>query len=309
MAYRDDPVDDLEGEPGKQGHPVIAIVVGLVLAVVAASGPPHFRSESAAYNLGYVFGGALLATVIAWFWTVRHASLGWRIGASLAIFLMFVLSALSQLGAARQAETADVRAAHAQIDKMVASGEITDVAAGTTPLGKMQAVAMNGVLRDQRAFNARAQQLGLAAVVSFEGLTHDSPILRNCAALTSLADDAHAVGASLPRHIEEARAASEGLDLSDEQRDAFVRGALAGAPKLQHQWNLNAGMVREAQQLCVILARGHWVRDGVQVNFTKPAELSEAQPHLARMKQLQAEAEQLALQSRQSMKDELASFN
>lgn len=289
-----------------EGHPVIAIVVCLVIAIGAASGPAHFRSESAAYNIGYIFGGAAFVAAIAWVWTVRYSSLAWQIGASLTIFVVIALSTLSQVGSARQAEINDMRSAHAQMEKIAQTGEITEFKEGESPLGKMQAIALNGLLRDQKAFAAKSQETGVNAVISFEGLTHDSPVLRNCPQLASLAAAAHDVGASFPRHLEEARKASQGMEMSDQQRDDFIKGAMNEAPRLQHQWDLNAGVVREAQAMCVILARGHWVRNGKRIDFTKPTDLREAQPHMQHMQALQAEVQQIAAESRKAVADQLA---
>ena len=309
MSYRSDAIADDETEPRRRGHPVMAVLICLLIAIAGAS-KPQFRSDgSGAYMFGYVFGGGLLMCAIAWAITIRHSSRKWQIGSLLAIFLLFALSGLSQIGQARMAEVNDLRSANAQMEKIAQSGEINPIKPGDSPLGKMSASVLNAMLADQQAFSAKAKAAGLNSLITFDGIEHDSAILRNCPSLGSLANDAHNVGASYPRHVQEGRTAGEDLPLSDEQRDAFVRGAMDNAPRLQHQWDVNADMVREAQALCAILSRGNWIRHGTRIDFSRDSDLREATPHLERLRSLQAESQRLARESRQAATKSLATLN
>lgn len=306
MGYRDDDAADEESTDGKTGHPVIAIIVCLFMAVAAAT-TPNFRSEPGLpYLLGYVVGGSLLICGLAWAITIRHASRGWQIGSLTAIFLIMAIGSLSSIGGARQVENAEAREMAAQFRAMAQTGELTEVKAGTSPLSQMSAAMVNGLLADQKAFNRDAEAQGLKAVISFEGLTHQSPVLRDCASLSRLADQAHRVGAGLPRHIAAARATGERLAVPQVNVDAFVRGANESVPTVRREWDLNAEIVREAQSVCEILARGHWRRDGARILITDSRELSEANRHMTRIAVLQGEVKALAAAGTAKMEQGLA---
>ncbi len=313
MGYRDEDIEpaeyaDGEAASGKTGHPVIAMVVCFVIAIGSAA-TPNFHSEPGLpYLLGYVVGGSLLICLLAWAITIRHASRGWKIGSLTAIFLTMALASLSRIGQAHEIEKAEAGAIAAQFRAMAQTGDLQDVKAGTSPLSQISAVMVNGVLADQRAFARSADALGLNSMISFEGLTRQSPVLGRCESFFGLADQAHNVGARVPTHIAEARATGERLSVPQRSLDAFVRGAKEGAPDIQREWDLNAEIVREAQGICAILAHRHWRREGAKVIITDDRELAEANRHLSRITALQNEVKALAAAGRARMERGLAAF-
>ncbi len=309
MGYRDDDIGEEEGEDGKTGHPVIAIIVCFVLAIASAA-TPNFDSEPGLpFLLGYVVGGSLLICLIAWAITIRHASRGWQVGSLTAIFLIMALGSLSRIGQAREIETADARAIAAQFRTMTQTGELSEVKAGTSPLGQMMATMVNGVIADQKAFNKNTEALGLEEVITFEGLSPQSAVLDRCASFGGLAEQAHSVGARLPRHIAAAQATGERLSVPQGNIQAFVRGASESAPTIRREWDLNAEIVREAQGICEILARGHWRRESPRkILITDARQLAEANRHLSRIVALQGEVKALAAAGSAKMEQGLAAM-
>lgn len=308
MGYRDESVaEDEDAGDGKTGHPVIAVIVCLIIAIVSAA-TPNFHSEPGLpFLLGYVVGGSLLICLLAWAITVRHSSRGWQIGSLTAIFLMMALGSLSRIGQAREIETADARAIAAQFRTMTQTGELSEVNAGTSPLGQMMAAMVNGVIADQKAFNKNAVALGLEEVITFDGLSQQSTVLDRCASFAGLAEQANSVGAGLPRHIAAARATGERLSVPSENIDAFVRGATESIPTIRREWGLNAEIVREARGVCEILARRHWRRESARkIVITDARELAAANRRMTRIASLQSEVKALAAAGTAKMEQGLA---
>jgi hypothetical protein len=177
------------------------------------------------------------------------------------------------------------------------------VAAGSGPLSRMSASFLNRALQDQRDLERDLTAVGFVQVVSLEGLTRQSPVLRRCGDYAPLAARARRLGtegrlAGLAAARQIGDAAVQAGELSARDEADFFAGTEQGRASYERQWALNAEIVEEGQAVCALLAGRPWVRSGARVAFTHAGDAEIVNGHLRRIQADSAEQDRMRDQIR-----------
>jgi len=294
---------DFADEERSGGHPLIATLVCAVLLILAAAG----RSGPQAglgpdYVLGYIAGGGVFGGIlwgIAYAITIKRSSTAWRVTSLIVLVVIGLLSTLLQIGARAVVRHSDVRDTENQLQQVLDGDTLPQhVAAGSGPLSRMSAAFLNRSLADQRALERDLAAVGFEQVVSLEGLTRSSPVLRHCADFAPIAARARHLGvegrrANLAAARQVGDAAVQAGQLSAQDETAFFEGAEQSRTAYERQWTLNAEVVEEAQAVCTLLASREWVLSGERVLFTRPGDAEAVNAHLRRIQAHGAEQERM----------------
>lgn len=298
------------------GHPIVATIAGvLFLLLIASQGrgaPFGGGAESQAANMGYLFGsvatGAAIVWGIAYAITIRRASRAWKIASLIIIAIASLLSTAIRMGGRDAALASEAMDVTNQVQAMVESGKgPADVKfkAGSGPMSRMMAAMLNPQLADGAAFEKEMQAAGLVQVVSFEGLTRNSPVLDRCDGLDSLAARAGYYRSRWPRHMAAAFAVGQDAvragEMSSEAMRGFEEGVRKSSPNTDRQWELSQLSATEAAAICRVLARRNWDKPGNVVLFRNNADLAEFNRHGARIDSYAAESEQIRARGRSNV--------
>jgi hypothetical protein len=317
----DAPSDDIweyEEDEGPSGHPLIATIIGVVVILFSIQGyetPPGSGAEALGYMFGRTVGGAALIWTIAYFATVRHAGLGWKIGSFLIFLVVSSFATLMVMGQGNLAIRKDL-SAFAEM-KFGEGGNVTMPADAKDrgPVTQLFVEYLAGMTADSKAMEARLTALGFAKLSNPEALHADPKILSDCG---KLAEGKIAVAESVASG--KARIAGLGpkidaLDVPQQMRTGLHEGMAKanGAALLDRQHQLLDDMIGEQGVICTVLARRHWQPSGGQFLFTSRADLAAFQAHTARVAALSGEAQQLEAtqleQNRQSQQRLQAMLN
>jgi hypothetical protein len=311
-----DSLDYGDGDPEEARPPLvlplIATIVAAALLLLLAFWMP--RNLDTGHNDSSVIGGlvsGLIIAVILWgiafAITIRRAAGGWQVGTLLFTLAVGVSSQVAAITLAAHRISGDMATVSQQFRALSAGGQALDrVPEGTGPVSRISAVFLNGTLQDRRAFDRDAETLGVIQILSHEGLTRSSPVLRHCADFEAFAARARTIGSSgWEGHFAEARRIADEAVRNNEMTagdaDSFFASAQDNHYSYQRQWALDAEMVEDAQELCELLARRPWVARGNHILFPNPADLTEARFHIERV-QHNADEQRIATDaSRQSM--------
>ena len=292
--------------------PLIATAVVAALLLFLAFWMP--RGLDTGHNDSSVIGGlvsGLLIGVILWGIAfaiiIRRAGGGWQVGSLLFTLAVGIGSQVAAITLAAHRVSGDMATVAQQYRALSSGGQAPDrVPEGTGPVSRISAAFLNGTLQDRRGFDHEVEALGVLQVLSHEGLTHSSQVLRHCADFEALAARARTLGGSgWEGHFQEARRiADEAVhngEMTAGDADAFFASAMDSHASYVRQWALDAEMVEDAQELCELLARRPWVVRGTEVLFPVPADLSEARFHTERIRINAAEQRIAADASRRHM--------
>lgn len=287
------------------GHPLIATVICavlLILCTAGAGGGERGAGMDGAYLVGHLFGDGIFAGIlwgIAYAVTIKRASGTWQIGTLVALIVIGMLFGLLQLGAGIGVRQSDARDTVNQLKQVIYSDRLPDhVAAGNGPLSRMSAAFLNHLLDDQRALERDLGAAGFMQVISLDGLTPASPVLRRCSDFAPLAARARHMGIegrrenlAAAREIGDAEVTAGRLSAGDEA--AFFEGAEESRAAYERQWALNAEVLEEGQAVCQLLASRPWALSNGRVMFTRPGDAERMNAHLRRIQADAAEQDRM----------------
>jgi len=290
--------------------PLIATAVAAALLVAFAFAMP--RSLDIGQNDSSVIGAVLsglIISIILWGIgfgiTIRRAGGGWQVGTLLFIIAVGVGAQVAAITLAAQRISGDMATVVRQYRAGAAGQPLPE---GTGPVSRISAVFLNGMLEDRRSFQHDAEALGVLQILTQEGLTRSSPVLRHCADFEALAARARRLGSfGWESHYAEARRLADeevrNREMTAGDADAFFASAEYNHLSSQRQWMLDAELVEDAQELCELLARRPWVVRGQGILLSSPADLTEARFHLTRIQRIIDEKRISADATRQTMEE------
>ena len=294
--------------------PLIATAIVAALLLFLAFWMP--RGLDTGHNDSSVIGGlvsGLLIGVILWGIAfaiiIRRAGGGWQVGSLLFTLAVGIGSQVAAITLAAHRVSGDMATVAQQYRALSGGGQAPErVPEGTGPVSRISAAFLNGTLQDRRAFDHDAEALGMLQILSHEGLTRSSPVLRHCADFEAFAARARMLGSSgWEGHFMEARRIADEAVRNNEMTagdaDAFFAAAEDNHSSYQRQWMLDAELVEDGQLLCELLARRPWVVQGDRILFPAPADLREASFHVERIRINTAEQRILADASRRHMQE------
>lgn len=135
---------------------------------------------------------------------------------------------------------------------------------------------------DQAAFDRAFEQAGAIKVMQGPLSGPGDPVLRNCEDIAALEPVALNNGKRFNQHMRAAERTARETFANPRERDEFLRGMRQGAEQggggresFRRSWELSADVVREAAQMCRVLARGGWRESGGQLMFDSIADMNE----------------------------------
>lgn len=295
------------------GHPIVATMFGVSFLLLMASqgrsegfgGGSESEAEKMGYLLGSVAAGAAIVWGIAYAITIRKASTAWKIASLIIIAIASLLSTAIKMGGRDAALVSDALDVTNQVRTMAESGKgAADIRlnAGSGPMSRMMAAMINPLMADSAAFEKEMQAAGLVQVVSFEGLTRNSPVLGRCDGIDRLAERAGYYRSRWPQHMAAAFAVGQQAvragEMPAEALRGFEKGARDSSGNTDRQWELNQLSATEAAAICRVLARRNWDKPGNEILFRNDADLAEFRRHGARIDAYAAESEQIKARSR-----------
>jgi hypothetical protein len=287
-----------EDEDRPRGHPLIATIIGTVLILLSINGhekPPTDAAETIGYLAGRAVGGALLIWVLAYFITIRRASMAWKIGSFVIFLLASSFAALAVMGQGYMALREDLRGLAGM--RVSNDGDVTlsDDPQKRGPVMKLMADYLADMSAEGKAMETRLSALGFPMLADPEGLQRNPKLLSDCG---KLAQGKAVVAESTQKG--KARIAALGpqidaLDVPESLRSGLRAGIdKAGGPAvMDRQQQLLGTMIDEQGVICTILARRHWQASNGQFLFTSQADLNAFQTHGIRVATLAQEIQQL----------------
>lgn len=290
-GYADAPVE-------KDGHPVVATIVGSVLLLLVAGVPawpgavPTDPDTAVAYRIGELVGGGLIAALFVWgiaYWiTIRHAGRGWKIGSFAILFAVALVVTLIRIGGREGERMEDLAFVPRQIEAALRTGELPDqpVRAGSGPFSAMQATFLNRVFDERRAFERQTDVAGVDALLDFT-ITRDSPILDDCGRFDALAGAARDNAGRFDGHVAAASAAGDPFvaraTLSEADRSAFLTGVTGSRERYGRQWRLAGEWGDGLGGLCRLLADRPWRSAGGNLQFDSQRDSDAANVRIGRI--------------------------
>jgi len=299
--------------------PLIATAVAAGLLLFLAFAVP--RGLDTGHNDSSIIGGlvsgclvGILLWGVAFGITIRRASGGLQVGTLLFTLAVGIVSQVTAISVAAHRISGDMATVARQYRAMGTGDQPPErVPEGTGPVSRISAVFMNGILLDRRTFDHEAERLGVLQILSHEGLSHSSPVLRRCADFEALAVRARTIGDSgWEGHFTEARRIADeavrNSEMTGGDADSFFAGAAESRDTYRRQWALDAEMVEDAQELCDLFARRPWSARGIEILFPVATDLERARFHLERIRVNAAEQRITADAARRHMGESAARF-
>ena len=311
-----------EEEEQDRGRPVLATIIGCVAALFIAAAPTGGQAPSGPHAGAALLGWMTAATVlpagfvwiVAYVATLRKAATAWKVASLIAFLLFAALGAAAEIGRQGLAMRDDAAEVARMMEQIAESEDPLSerVSGGDGPLAKMTAAGLVSILEDSRRFQEEFDAAGVAQILSFEGLTHKSPVLDRCDDVAAIAERAEFYGDRFPVHLAAAEAVGkrEVADgrLSDQALRDFMEGALRERANPARHWELQADVARQAGALCTILAARKWQKPAAMVEFHDPAQLAEVNKLLARADEHIKELNAVREAGRKATREELGAL-
>jgi hypothetical protein len=291
----DDNPDAFETEPARAGHSLLATIVCVLLLLLSRCGGAS--SERGFYSnaemMGVVVGGGLIGLVlwgIAYAITIRRASSRWKVASLCLLLSVGLWTGAANVAARKQAFDRDLAASKLLFQQAQGRkpGTALVIPAGAGTLTRMAAASMNASLADIDRQVVAQRAAGLADILQLRVPRTSPPVLEDCARFDALMDNARAKRATDPLHIVAARAVADAdvaagkIDRS--LTDNVLNGMKRNRYTVERRWDRLAAQAQTASQVCVILARRHWITtsDGA-VAFTNQADVAAVNAVLRRL--------------------------
>ena len=290
----------------KDSFPLAATIGGAIIILVVSilidslAGHRHIFVTT----LGAATVVALFVWVVAFLVTLRHASMGWKIGSFFAMIVTGLVAGVIGIGTTITAMQNDVGAI-AEVKINPSFGLELPEGGARGPISKATFAYLKVVVDDAMKHREALQALG------YDGLT--SPFaLKQRAGLLSHCDKKATVTPMIEAYYARRRAAFDKwqADLSAIDMDETYRKGFADAGSkthgrvvdmLQRAATNEHAQIGEMVAMCQILARHHWAEQYGHFGVSSPADLREFNAHARREEDLSAEAAAL-------MRDSLATM-
>lgn len=277
------------------GHPLVATIICAILMFASVGAPQIAEAgQGAAYAVGRALGGTLILWTIAYFITIKRASIGWKVGSFMILLLIGTLTTLYSMGQNNIAVRDDLRTL-TQLQFKEDDVTLPPGSASRGPVSAMFVEYFNGMAADGRAMEARLSALGIERLANADALRRDPAILSDCGKIATGKAAVADSFASGKARIAGLGPKIDALAVPDQLRKGLREGLLKnnGAQLLDQQRALIDSMIDEQVGICKVLARRHWTPSNGNFMFTSNADLAAFQAHANRVTALHAEAQRL----------------
>lgn len=295
-AAPDDSWDD--EDDGPSGHPLIATIVGTVLILLSVRGgheAPAGGTDLLAYMFGRVVGGAALIWALAYFITIRHAGIGWKVGSFLIFLLASAIAAFAAVGQDYRSVREDMRLISEIQFLENGDVEMPGDPAKRGPVARLVIDYLDGVNADARAMEAKLVATGVGKLADPDALKRDPAVLSDCGKIAEAKTTVAATLASGKARTAALGARIDTLDAPADVRDGLRQGILRAESNaaLERQYKLLDDLIDSQRAICTVLARRHWQPSQGKFLFTSRADLEAFQMHSGHVVVLSGEAQQI----------------
>jgi hypothetical protein len=269
---------DVEEAP--DGQPLVAVFFAVAAIIAGTIFMPVPPLEGAFARIVAVGVGTVAAAIlwgVAWFATIRHSSLGWKLGSFALIWLAGVVTLdrcidrsyramKNEMGAVSDIKL-DPEGRPALPEKTGNLGPITSMLSGffkATNDDMIKTESQIGGLNLEILNDAYRTQADPSVVENCERADKGKPLVRDFAKRQT-------------SRAAELKAKAEAMWLPEADKAALIKTVVrhGGATRLAELAEIQAKMFDEWRVRCTILQRGNWKAWGSMFQFTSPADLTE----------------------------------
>lgn len=290
----------------KDSFPLATTIVGSIVILVVAVLLNSFASHRHIFvtTIGAATMVALGVWAAAFFFMLRRASIGWKIGSFFAMVVVGLVAGVIGIGTTITAMQNDVGAI-AEVKINPSFGLELPEGGARGPISKATFAYLKVVVDDAMKHREALQALGYDGLASPFALKQRAGLLSHC-------DQRATVTPMIEAYYARRRAAFEKwqTDLSAIDMDENFRKGFADAGSkthgrvidmLQRAATNEHAQIGEMTAMCQVLARHHWAEQYGHFGFSSPADLREFNAHAQREEDLSAESAAL-------MRDSLATM-
>lgn len=295
-------------EPGvhaPQDHPVLAVLAGCALLVLAAViGPGLVPQQPYAALLA---GGAALGVVlwaIAVAATIRRSPLGWKLGSLAILAGAGTIAGLVAHGQYQTRVRADA-SSFAEIEfGPQGAPQLPADASSRGPISRLFAASLQADALAQRDYAAALGKFGAGALNSPYLLQQDPRAIGHCGEIQGIRELAHAQSVARAERQGAIEKAMLGANLSPKAKAGI--SMLAGEPRAhdaeEAQLSNQLRMLDATEQLCTLLARRSWHNEGGYFGFGNSGDKARFDAVTAERRKISADAAQVARAATERMR-------
>ncbi|NML07744.1 hypothetical protein [Sphingomonas sp. G-3-2-10] len=275
------PVEEFpDVEEAPDGQPLVAVFFAVAAIIAGTIFMPVPPLEGAFARIVAVGVGTVAAAIlwgVAWFATIRHSSLGWKLGSFALIWLAGVVTLdrcidrsyramKNEMGAVSDIKL-DPEGRPALPEKTGNLGPITSMLSGffkATNDDMIKTESQIGELNLEILNDAYRTQADPSVVEDCERADKGKPLVRDFAKRQT-------------KRAADLKAQAEAMWLPEADKEALLKTVAqhSGANRLTEQAEIQAKMFDEWRIRCTILQRGKWKAWGPIFQFTSPSDLAE----------------------------------
>ncbi|MDF7777589.1 hypothetical protein P1X14_20200 [Sphingomonas sp. AOB5] len=287
---------DVEEAP--EGQPLVAVffAVAAIIGITIFSPIPPLEGTMA--RLVTVGVGTLAAAIlwgIAWFVTIKHASMGWKL-ASFALIWVAGVGTLDRCIARSHAAMKNDVEAFNNI-KLDPNGRpaLPEKAERAGPISKMFVDFFKATSDDMNKTEGQIGNLDLEILNDGYRTQEDPSVLENCERADKGKPLVRDFAKRQTKRAADLKAQAEAMWLPEDEKARLLKTVTAhgGATRLTELAEIQAKMFDEWRIRCTILKRGNWKAGGYMFLFTSPADLEEMRVAAERHGKLRVEYNQV----------------
>ena len=285
------------GVNAPQDHPVIAVLAGCAVLVLAALSGPRLVAQPPYATLvggGAAFGALLWG--IAFVATIRPSPIAWKLGSLAILAGAGVIAGLVAHGQYQTRARADA-SSFAEVEfGPQGAPQFPGDASARGPISRLFVASVQADALAQRDYAAALGKFGAGALNSPYLLQQDPRAIGHCGEVDGIRTLARDQSAKRRERQAEIEKASMATNLSPQAKAGIAM--MAGEP-LAHEAEeaLLANQLATldaTQELCTLLARRGWYNEGGYFGFNNAADKAQFAALAVRRKALAAEAAQVA---------------
>lgn len=287
---------DEAGVQAPQDHPVIAVLAGCAVLVLAAVIGPRLVPQLPYATLlgGGIALGALL-WAIGFLATVRRSPMAWKAGSLAILAGAGVIAGLVAHGQYQTRARADA-SSFAEVEfGPQGAPQMPGDASARGPISQLFAASIQADALAQRDYAAALGKFGAGALNSPYLLQQDPRAIGHCGEIESVRTVARDQSRARADRREKMRQAIDAANLSGQAKAgiAIMTGTDAAAGKDDAVLTNQLAMLDATGELCTLLARRGWYNEGGFFGFNSGGDKVRFDALAARRKALAAEASQI----------------
>ncbi len=280
------------GTHAPQDHPVIAVLAGCAVLVLAAVIGPRLAPQQPYATL--VIGGAALAVLlwaIGFVVTIRRSPLTWKLGSLAILAVAGVATGLVAHGQYQTRARADA-SSFAEVEfGPQGAPQLPGDASARGPISRLFVEGAQANASEQRDYAAALGKFGAGALTSPYLLQQDPRAIGHCGEIESVRTLARQQSDTRAGRREKLRHAIDAATLSGQAKQgiAIMTGTDAAAGKDDTLLANQLAMLDATGELCKLLARHGWYNDNAYFGFNNAGDKARFDALAARRKDLAGE--------------------